>query len=1229
MNFKEVNPRQSFPEMEKNILKFWKEEKIFQKSLENRRDSEEFEFYDGPPFATWLPHYGHILAWTIKDIVPRYKTMQWFKVERKFWWDCHWLPVENLIEKKLWLANKQELMDFWIWKFNEECRGSVMKYTSEWKETVENMWRWVEFEWWYKTMDTDFMESVWATFKAIWDKKDEDWNSMVYEWNKPMHVCPRCVTPLSNFEVNQWYKDLTDISIVAKFRINNNKCDHKIDFLAWTTTPWTLPWNVALALWTEIEYSFMKKWNHVYVLATDTLPNFEKELEWYELLHTRLWKQLVNAWLEYDPIFDYFKDEKENNWFKLVIWDFVTTDSWTWIVHIAPAFWEDDMKLWKKENLPFIQHVWMDWKFIEKIQEDFWDEPVKDAKDNMKMDRKIVEFLEKQDKVFNKKNLRHSYPTCWRCATPLLNYATKTWFIAVEKMKDKLIANNKKINWTPKHLQEWRFWKWLEWARDWAVSRNRYWWTPLPIWKDEEWKNFECIWNIEELYQLNREFWDITKIIFVRHWRTDFNEKWLMDFQDEAKLNSDWEKQSQEIAKIFWDKTSNKFCKIDKIFSSPLSRCLKTISPLSEKIWIKIEKIEEFSEIKSPDLQWKKFSCKNYKWENWYWWWEKISEKFEKISSKLKKILDENRWKTIVICSHWDPLVLMRKFIKNFDYDNQKYSCWKYLENNPKWDINKMFAIDYTFSNTWKEIDLHKHLMDEIKIKKDWKTLSRVEEVFDCWFESGAMPYAQKHFLHDKEPDFKLPADFIAEWLDQTRWWFYTLHVISTILYDKPAFKNVIVNWIVLAEDWKKMSKSLQNYPDPNLMIDKYWADVIRFYLMNSPVVYWENLRFSEKWLEEVMKSVMLPLWNSYSFFVMYANIDWIKISEINKNNLTNLDKWILSELELAQKEITENMDNYSLSWATKIFSKFFDNITNWYIRRSRKRFWSKAWWQDQNDKETAYNTLHYVLVETSKMLAPFCPFISEEIYKNLTWKSSVHLENWTKTSSEFINEKLSEKIETTQKIIQLWLWLRKKLKIKVRQPLQKIIIAMPEIDIQDQFETIKEELNVKELEFLKDASEIAEVVVLPNAKILWPRFWKKVQEIIKNAKSWNYKKLEDWNTEVCWEILSPEEIAIRYQWKNWKEVNSEWEIIVTLDTEITPELKLEWLARDIIRQVAEMRKEARYNITDRISLEISNKKVKEKFWKIINQETLSSFETISTPDLEWEIEWVKLKIKK
>lgn len=1061
-NFNQVNPKQSFPEMEKNIIKFWKEENIFQESLKNRKDSKKFEFYDGPPFATWLPHYGHILAGTIKDIIPRYKTMQWYKVDRKFWWDCHWLPVENLIEKKLNLGNKQELMDFWIWKFNEECRSSVDMYVDEWKETVEKMWRWVEFEGWYKTMDTDFMESVWATFKAIWDKKDEDWKSMVYQWNKPMHICPRCVTPLANFEVNQWYKDLTDISAVVKFRINSNKCDHEIDFLAWTTTPWTLPWNVALAVWAEIEYSMMKKWNHVYVLATETLWNFEKELEWYELLHTRVWAEFVKAWLKYDPVFDYFADEAENWWFKLVLADFVTTDSWTWIVHIAPAFWEDDMNLWRKEWLPFIQHVKMDWTFVEKIQKDFWENPVKEASDNMKMDRKIVEFLEKQDKIFNKKNLRHSYPTCWRCATPLLNYATKTWFIAVEKIKDKLIANNKKINWTPNHLQEWRFWKWLEWARDWAVSRNRYWWTPLPIWKDEEWKNFECIWTIEQLYQWNKAFWDIEK---------------------------------KEV----------------------------------------------------------------------------------------------------------------------------------------NWEFKYFFAKDWVNFKKWDKIDLHKHFVDNIKIEKNWKTLSRVEEVFDCWFESWSMPYAQKYFLHDKEPNFKLPADFIAEWLDQTRWWFYTLHVISTILFDKPAFKNVVVNWIVLAEDWKKMSKSLQNYPDPNLMIDKYWADVIRFYLMNSPVVYWENFRFTEKWLDEVVKSVMLPLWNSYSFFTMYANIDWIKITKIDKNNLTNLDKWILSELELAQTKITKSMDNYQLAWATKIFSKFFDNITNWYIRRSRKRFWSKVWWQNQNDKQVAYNTLHHVLVETSKMLAPFCPFISEEIYKNLTWWKSVHLEDWTKISSEFIDEKLSEKIETTQKIIQLWLWLRKKLKLKVRQPLQKAIIAMPEIDIQDQFNTIKEELNVKELEFLKDTSEIAEVVVLPNAKILWPRFWKKVQEIIKAAKSWDYKKIENWENkwciEVCWEILSPEEIAIRFQGKDWKEVNAEWELVVTLDTELTPELRLEWLMRDIIRQVAEMRKEAWYNITDRISLEISDKNVQEKFWEIINQETLSSFEEIWNPDLEWEIEGVKLKI--
>lgn len=1311
--FKAVNPKQSFPELEEKILKYWKESESFQKSIDIRKNAPEFVFYDGPPFATGLPHYGHILAWTIKDVIPRYKTMRGYKVNRRFGWDCHGLPVENLIEKELNLPDKKALQEYWVDNFNEACRSSVLRYTSEWEKTVSRMWRWVDFKNSYKTMDKDYMESIWWVFSQLWEK------DMVYQGHKPMHICPRCVTPLSNFEVTQGYKDLSDLSMTAKFKVNKEKsCSGKsgccpsgdIFFLAWTTTPWTLPWNVALAVWAEIEYSFVQReWeNTTYILATEAIKNYEKELGWewnYKIVDKKLGKEIAEKKPTYEPLFPYFAKEEKNWWFRVVTWDFVTTESWTWIVHVAPAFWEDDMKIWKDLNLPFIQHVKMDWLFVPEVV-DFQDEPVKIADKNMEMDKKIVRFLKQQWKVFQEKTLKHSYPTCWRCDTPLLNYATKSWFVKVEEIKDKLLENNQKINWTPKHLKDWRFWKWLEWARDWAISRNRYWWTPLPIWQNDTNGNFKCIWSVEELEKLSWEkvedlhkhFVDKTEFsipweewtykrieevfdcwfeswampyaqkhfpfeenivlknefYWARHWEWIHNVAWEIsccpEDQKKAHLTEKGKKDVGKNAKKLW-------VKFDYVFTSPFLRTRETAEIIQKHCWGELIEDERIVEFNCWDFHWESvLDWRNWKLENDWWskapnWGETLRNIVERVSAFYTEINNKYNWKKILVVTHSWIIWISQKYLK-WVRDEKTY---KIPVEFPVWCIEKF------------------------------------------------------------ETSFKFPADFIAEWLDQTRGWFYTLHVLSTALFDKPAFDNVVVNWIVLAEDGQKMSKSKKNYPDPQIIFDKYWADAMRFYLMNSPVVYWENFRFSEKGVEEVVKSVLLPLWNSYSFFVMYGNIDRVGITPHpspiprgegtkhpsplgrgagGEGNLTDLDRWILSELEILTREVTEKMDNYDLAWASRLFPKFFDNITNWYIRRSRKRFWSKAWGKNQEDKQIAYNTLYKVLMDTCKLLAPFCPFIADEIYQNLEmaegwglraevknntchpevseatkdpsksdwahtcskipqnlnssankstseWQEkeleSVHLQSWPNLESEFIDEKLSKKIATVQSIISLGLWLRKKLKIKVRQPLKKAIIAMPDIDISDQIETIKEELNVKSLEFLSDASEIAEVLAVPNAKILWPKFWKKMQEIIKEAKSWNYKKSDNWNIEVCWEELTEEEIAVRYQGKDWKEVNAQDDLVVSLNTEITEDLRLEWLARDLIRWIAEMRKEAGYEITDRIKISFQGwglrakdlEKIVEQFWDFINQETLSSFVEIKNPDLESEVEGIIVRIIK
>lgn len=1060
-NFEKVNPKQSFPKMEEEILKFWQEKNIFQKSIENRKNSEEFNFYDGPPFATWTPHYGHILAWAIKDVIPRYQTMAWKKVERRFGWDTHWLPIENIVEKKLEIKWKEDLEErIWIFKFNETCRENVFGYVNEWKKTVSRMWRWVDMENDYKTMDTDFMESVWWVFKNIYEK----W--LIYQGHRVVPYSVWMATPLSNFEVNQGYKEKQDKTATVKFKVKNSE---KKYILAWTTTPWTLVANLWLAVWEDIEYSELmdKKTKEIYVLAKDRVSEYYKNEEDFEVLRNYKWACLV--WMPYEPLFPDFlaQDWSENlpnefylwkNAYKVVAGHHVTTESWTWIVHIAPAYWEDDYQIWKEKDLWFFSHINDAWK-TEFLLEDNWVWV-------FDFNEIALEKLKKSGEIFKISTINHSYPHCWRSGIPLIYKAISAWYVDVDTIKEKMIKNNQKITWVPEDIKNWRMWKWLEWAKDWNISRNRYWWSAIPVWQNEDKTEEVCIGSIKELYELNKDFWQI-----------------------------------------------------------------------------------EF--------------------KNW----------------------------------------------------------------------------EYFYTNTWEKVDLHKHFVDEILIKnpKTWNTLKRIPEVLDCWFESGSMPYASKHYmgqelenwqnscLISKDGTFKFPADFIAEWLDQTRWWFYTLIILWTALFDEAPFKNCIVNGIVLAEDGKKMSKSLQNYPAPEIIFDKYWADAMRFYLLNSPVVEAQDFRFSENWVEEVVKKVILPLWNTYYFFTTYANIDnfepkWIK----NPKNI--LDKWLISELNELTLEVTNAFENYKLNEATRPILKFMENLTNWYIRRSRKRFWKS---ENDNDKIEAYETLYFALVELTKILAPFMPFLSEYIFKNLTKKESVHLEDFPVYDKNLIDLELNEKIDKVQKIINLGLSWRANQRIRVRQPLKFIKITE---DFEDYYkEIIKEELNVKEV-LVVEWTTLAKKICKPIGRNIGPKFWKDVKFIISEAKSGNFEELENENVKVwdfeleCWDF------ELVYECSNSSEKIESWfGMVIAMDDEITQELKQEWFARDIVRHIQESRKEADYNVDDRINLKIKSEDLQEtikNFKEYIENETLSEIkDEIKNPDLEKNIEIedfeVKLSLKK
>ena len=838
---------------EQEILAFWQENNIFEKSLEKNSKKDSFSFYDGPPFANGLPHYGHIVASIIKDVIPRYKTMKGFHVRRKWGWDCHGLPVENEVEKELGLNGKHEIEEkYSIEKFNDYCRESVMRYSEEWRKFIPMIGRWVDMEDDYKTMDVNYMESIWWVFHELYKK------GLIYEGYKSMHICPHCETTLSNFEVTQGYKDIKDISVTAKFELVDEPGTY---VLAWTTTPWTLPGNVALAINPDIEYVKVEVNGEKYIIAKPRLESIFKDVD-YKILETIKIKDYIGR--HYKPLFDYFLDKdlaNKENFYTIQSADFVTTEDGTGIVHIAPAFGEDDMNLGKEKKLAFIQHVDMRGRFTSDVK-DFAGMFVKPKDDHQSADIEILKFLSQKNLVFAKEKYEHSYPHCWRCDTPLLNYATRSWFVEVTKIKKDLIKANSKTSWTPDNFKEGRFGNWLEGARDWSISRERYWGTPLPIWRCE--------------------------------------------------------------------------CGEIIVFSSR-----------------------------------------------------------------------------------------------------------KELEEKIKEPVN----------------DLHKHVVDKIEFDcKCGKKMKRISSVLDCWFESGSMPYASIHYPFENKDWFEhnFPAQFIAEGQDQTRGWFYTLMVLSTALFNKPAFYNVVVNGMVLAEDGKKMSKRLKNYPEPNDLLKKYSADVLRYYLLSSSVMRAGDLCFSEKDLSSVYARYFITILNVLSFYNMYKSED--DTNFVKSENI--LDKWIIAKLKELNNNVSKSLDLYDLKRATDFIGDFILELSTWYLRRSRDRF-------KENDKN-ASKTLNYVLTEFSKIIAPFLPFIAEHIYKQVYGnKESVHLLDW---SDDFKLEKaeleLISNMEKARKIVEKTHNLRDQAGIKVRQVLSTMKYKLENKLDKDFEDIIKSEVNVKSVEF-------------------------------------------------------------------------------------------------------------------------------------------------------------------
>ncbi len=972
---------------EEKILQFWKENKIFEKSLEKDSPKGNFVFYDGPPFATGLPHAGSLLSSVTKDVIPRYKTMRGYHVHRRWGWDCHGLPIENMIEKELGIKDKTEIEGkIGIKAFNEACRASVLRYAHDWKNYIDRVGRWVEYDNAYKTMDNSFIESVWYALKAIHEK------DLLYEGRKVLLYCPHCQTPIAKAEIamDNSYKDITEESVYVKFKIKDFPDAY---FLAWTTTPWTLPGNVALAVGKDIDYVEIKVRKEILVLAKNQLSVVSEP---YEIVAEHKGSEMIG--MGYEPLYEIplAKNSGKKGWY-VAEGDFVTTEEGTGMVHTAALYGEDDYALGLKLDLPMIPLLDAAAHFNDNAPEFIRGQYFKKA------EKAIKEDLEKRDLLFKKKQYTHSYPHCHRCGTALLYNAISSWFINIQKVKDKMIKLNEKINWVPEHLKHGRFLNNLENAPDWTISRNRYWASPLPIWKDDE-ENISIIGSLEELKKLTKKSGNTYFI--MRHGEASHNVINVLDLTGDPDNHlTERGRQQARDAKIK---------NIDLIFCSPFLRSCETAEIINKNF--------------TPDERLREM-----------WPEEEALEMKRRMFEFIFEVDKKYKGKTILIISHQGPLVQL---------------------TDKMLDIAEIIEFDFTPfpHNDNFELDLHRPYIDEIElVSEDGKALKRIPEVIDGWVESASMPFAEYHYPFENKEAFesRFPGDFVAEYIAQTRTWFYYMHSVATILFDNVAFKNVVSTGTVLAKDGAKLSKSKGNYTDPLILLDRVGADAFRYYLMSSVVMQAEDMLFKDEEVKEVHNRLINILWNSFNFYELYAD----GTTESSKSKHV-LDKWILSRLNQLISEVTVAMDNYDMVRATRPIRDFVSDLSTWYIRRSRDRFKN----DNSKDKLNALATTRYIFKEFSKLVAPVMPFIADDIYKKVKdYKDplSVHLNTWPEGGKT--EQKVIDSMEEVRKIVSLALEARSKVNIKVRQPLQELRIKNQELG-KDFLELIQDELNVKKV---------------------------------------------------------------------------------------------------------------------------------------------------------------------
>jgi isoleucyl-tRNA synthetase len=1002
--FKAVKKDYNFVNEEHVVLDLWDRLDTFKRSISQSkaRGGTAYSFYDGPPFATGLPHYGHIVASTIKDMVARYWTMRGHFVERRFGWDTHGLPIEMETEKALGLLGPQSIRDYGIDKFNEACRAGVLRHTKDWRRVIRRVGRFVDFDNDYKTMDRSFMESVWWVFRELWNK------GLVYQGFRVMPYSVRLSTPLSNFEANLNYKDVQDPSITLKVAVKGQPHTY---LLVWTTTPWTLPANAAIAVGEEVVYSKVSVGEEFYIVARDLVAANIKEA--HQEVATLTGKDLV-GWA-YEPIYCdpqvlMAADPKAQKVCVVVASSHVATDTGTGLVHIAPAYGVDDFEIGKKEHLPLFDGLNEEGKFLSTLPE-LAGLYFKDA------DKVVLQNLKDHGKIFARSTLMHSYPFCWRSDTPLIYKAVGVWFVDVPKVRDQMVKNNERVHWVPQAVGHKRFANWLKDATDWSVSRNRFWGTPIPIW------------------------------------------------------------QCQSCAK---------------------SICLGSAEELEKKTGTSID-------------------------------------------------------------------------------------------------------------------DLHMHFIDQLGFACDacQGPMKRISEVFDCWFESGSMPVAQMHYPFENQAEFKasFPADFIAEGLDQTRGWFYTLQVIATALFGQEPFKNVVVNGMVLASDGSKMSKSKKNFPDPEVLLEQFGADALRAYLVGSPVVRAEPLLFNESGVKEVVRSVLLPLYHCWSFFVQYAEVDnFDPQKDLAKApalaDRAEIDRWIISKLQSLVHAVNTEMKGYYLYKTIPPMLGFIDDLTNWYIRRSRRRFWKNAATQAEiADKLAAYATLYEVLTAFAKVMAPVLPFISEAMYQNLVVEpgmakpeeDSVHLCEYPQSDEQKIDEHLERAVEVVRQVVTLGRALREKHRIKTRQPLAQLKVVtslkMDQDALKSHQELIESELNVKALSVLDNDEDLCTLVAKANFKSLGPKVGPKMGAVaghIANLSRSQILALESGETLTIADIvIDQNDVLISRQAKENVVALTEGTLTVALDAVISPELLAEGVMREALSLLQKLRKDQGLAVTDRIKLDL------------------------------------------